>query len=78
MGTSILQPFFSSAPVRLEPTAHTFTLTVHDINGLLNNSPQAINDIKQQVRSMSFLQGRSVGQAIVYGGAPNDASTLEA
>lgn len=47
-----------------------FNLIVHDINGLLSNSPSAINDIEQQVRKVPYLQQGSVGLAIVYGGAP--------
>ncbi|HYT44909.1 MAG TPA: hypothetical protein VEP90_21460 [Methylomirabilota bacterium] len=55
-----------------------FGLTVHDINGLLSDSPSAINDIEQQVRNQPFLQQGSVGLAIVYGGTPDDAGISEA
>ncbi len=60
-------------PERLNFKFQEFTLVVHDITGLLSDSPSAINDVEQQVRSQSILQGSSVGLAIVYDGAPNDA-----
>lgn len=68
-------PLASGSPTQtplgqLEPIPHSFTLTV-DVNGLLTNSPQAINAVKQQVKGQSLLRGRSVGNAIVYGGAPS-------
>ncbi len=43
-----------------------------DYQGLLNNSPAAINSVESQVRSQRFLQGQSVGLAVVYDGAPDD------
>lgn len=63
-------------PVRLESNYKQFTVTIQDINGLLNHSTQSINDIEQQIRNQPILQGRSVGLAVVYGGAPttNDIS----
>lgn len=63
---------------RLEFRYHTFTLTVRDVHALLTGSSQD-NDIKAQIRSVSFLHGRSVGLAIVFGGAPtaNDISQAE-
>ena len=63
---------------RLDLNARNFRLTVHDIDGLLKDSPSAIDDIKQQVRSVSLLKGRSVGLAIVYTGAPDIGSTTQA
>lgn len=55
-----------------------FGVTVHDVNGLLNNSQSAINDIEQQVKQQPFLQKGSVGLAIVYGGTPDVAGIGEA
>lgn len=67
-----------TAPVeRLELTPHRFTLTVHDVNGLLTSSSQD-QDIKSQVISQPALQRRSVGLVIAYGGAPTDAGISQA
>lgn len=63
--------------VRLEPIPRRFTLTVHDVNGLLNGSSQD-QDIKNQVIHQPVLQGRSVGLVIAYGGAPGDADIPQA
>jgi hypothetical protein len=52
--------------------SYRFTLTV-DVNGLLDNSQQAINAVKQQVQAQPFLQSRNVGLAIVYGEAANSS-----
>jgi hypothetical protein len=57
-------------PEQLDFTFREFNLTINDINGLLNNAQNTVDDIKQQVRSQSFLNGRSVALAIAYGGAP--------
>jgi hypothetical protein len=65
-------------PQRLDFNYQKINVTVHNINGLLNDSPQAINDIKQQVKSYSVLQGRSVGLAIVYDGALIDTEISQA
>lgn len=54
---------------RLELDPHRVTLPI-DPNGLLNNSPAAINQLKQEVRALVLLRGRSVGLVIAYGGAP--------
>jgi len=56
-------------PPRLEQGYHRFTITV-DSNGLLNNNPNASNDVIRQVKAQGFLRGRRVGLIIVYGGAP--------
>ena len=50
-----------------------------DSGGLLNNSSNAIADIKSQIKKSSFLQGRQAGLVIVYGGAPTlgDTSTAQ-
>lgn len=55
---------------RLNFNYKEFMLNVQDTTALLNNSPAAINDIEQQVRKVPYLQGGSVGIAIVYDGAP--------
>lgn len=55
---------------RLELHKNRLTLPI-DPNGLLNNSPTAINALKQEVRSQSVLQGRTAGLVIAYGEAPD-------
>ena len=55
-----------------------FNLAIKDVNGLLANSPAAINDIEQQVRKQPFLQQASVGLSIVYGGTPDTAGIGQA
>jgi hypothetical protein len=37
----------------------------------LNDSPSAINDLKQKIRGQAVLRGRTAGLVIVYGGAPD-------
>ncbi|SRR6266567_963304 len=49
-----------------------------DYNGLLSNSSQAINNLKHSIEGQSFLKGKSVGLAIVYGGAPTDNDIQQA
>ena len=58
---------------RLDFNSQDFVLTVNDINGLLNNSQSAIDDVKNQVRNAPLLKGRSVGLAIVSSGAPTES-----
>ena len=58
---------------RLELRFHEFTINV-DPNGLLNNDPNAIASVKQQVKAQAILRGRSVGLVIAYGGAPGDGN----
>ena len=65
-------PSPTQAP-RLELKFREYTFPV-DINGLLNNSQSAINDVKSQIRAVSNLQGRRVGLAIAYGPAATDAN----
>lgn len=55
--------------LRLETTYQQFAITI-DYNGLLANSQSAINNAKQQIQAQQLLNGRNVGLAIVYGGAP--------
>ena len=62
----------------LEQTAHRIILTNVDFNGLLNDSPQAVNDFKQRIRGQSFLTNRSVGITIGYAGAPTDNDISQA
>jgi hypothetical protein len=61
-------------PASLDFNPQTFTLTIHDIPGLLNNpsTQSSIDDIKGQVKSQPFLNGRRVGLAVVRGGTLND------
>ncbi len=63
---------------RLELEKHRISLTGVNTDGLLNNDQNAINGLKQQMRSQSFLGGRTVGLAIVYAGAPDDTLTARA
>ncbi|HZS77636.1 MAG TPA: hypothetical protein VFA41_13575 [Ktedonobacteraceae bacterium] len=53
----------------LELKYHRVVISV-DSNGLLNNNPNASNDVIRQVKGQGFLRGRRVGLIIVYGGAP--------
>jgi len=62
---------------RLNFNYQTFNLNV-DPTSLLNNDSQQIDNVKQQIMSQSILQERSVGLAIVYGGAPDDGSIPQA
>src|SRR5260370_3873690 len=62
-------------PEQLDFTFKEFNLTIGDINGLRNNNQSTIDDIKQQVRRQSFLNGRSVALAIAYGGAHTPEAT---
>jgi hypothetical protein len=57
-------------PERLDLKYQSFTLKIKDINAFLNSSSQD-SDIKQQVKDTALLQGKRVGIAIVYGGAPD-------
>lgn len=61
-------------PDRLDFQYQVFRLNIQDVPSLLNNTPGAVNDIENQVRSQPVLQGRRVGLAVVYGGAPTDAA----
>ena len=62
---------------RLELTFHEFKINI-DPNALLNDSQSTINAVKQQVRAQAFLQGRSAGLVIVYGGAPDTSQIGQA
>lgn len=79
--TIIPSPTLSPSPTplpRLELKAHRFIYTNIDYQGLLNNSPSAINDLEQRLRKEPVLQGRSVGLAVAYGGAPGDSTIQQA
>jgi hypothetical protein len=65
-------------PEQLDFTPQTINLTINNVNGLLSNDSNTIGDIEQQVKNKSFLQGRSVGLAIAYGGAPTDSDIPQA
>jgi hypothetical protein len=56
------------SPPRLALKQIRIHLTI-DANGVLQNVPGAVNNIKQQMRRQAFLRGRSVGFVIAYGGA---------
>src|SRR5258708_6616040 len=69
--SQVVKPTPTPTLPRLELHKDRFYIQV-DPNGLRNNSPGTINSVKQQVADQAFLRGRSVGLAIVYGGALND------
>ena len=64
---------------RLDFNYQKMTFSDVNYNGLLNNSSQAISDLKHEIEGQSILKGRNVGLAIVYGGAlnPNDATQAQ-
>jgi hypothetical protein len=79
--TVIPSPTLSPSPTplpRLEIKPYRFTYENIDFQGLLNNSPSAINDLEQRLRSEPILQGRRVGLAVAYGGAPDDSTIRQA
>src|SRR5947209_782920 len=53
---------------RLELSKNRVIVSI-DANGLLNNTPGAINDLKQKIRAQALLRGRTAGLVIAYGGA---------
>jgi hypothetical protein len=61
------------------PTEHlstnyeTFSLRISNVDKMMDNDTAVINDIKQQVKRQSILQGRSVGLTVTYGGAFTNA-----
>jgi hypothetical protein len=57
-------------PERLDFNYKSFTITVNDVNAFLSGSSQD-EDIKQQIMNTAILQGKSVGLAIAYDGAPD-------
>lgn len=67
---TVVSPTPTSIP-HLELHAHRFKYPGIDYQGLLNDSPSAINDLKQRLRHESVLHGRRAGLAIAYDGAPN-------
>ncbi|HTK09531.1 MAG TPA: hypothetical protein VL485_20340 [Ktedonobacteraceae bacterium] len=58
---------------RLNFHYQTFHLTIHNVNGLMNNDPAATQDIENQVKAQSLLKPGNVGLAVVYDGAPTPA-----
>lgn len=64
-------------PERLDLRYQRFMLTVNDVGAFLNGTSED-SDIKQQIRSKAILRGRSVGIAIVYGGAPTTDNIAQA
>jgi hypothetical protein len=75
--TPVITPTPSPLP-RLELSKRTIPLDGIDTNGLLNGTQTAIKDLDQRVSSQVFLRGRAVGLVIAYGGAPDDASIVNA
>lgn len=57
---------------RLDFSYRKIILQNVDYNGLLNGSSQAIDNLKHSIEGQSILKGKSVGLAVVYGGAPTD------
>ncbi len=64
-------------PERLDFSYKKFTINVSNVSAFLSGSSQD-NDVKQQIMSASILRGKSVGLAIVYGGAPDTSSITQA
>ncbi len=64
-------------PERLDFSYRSFTLNINDVNAFLSGNSQDSN-IKQQIENTAILQGKSVGLAIVYGGAPDVGSIAQA
>ena len=64
-------------PERLDFNYKSFIITVNDVNAFLRGSSQDEN-IRQQIVNTAILQGKSVGLAIVYGGAPDSGSIPQA
>src|SRR5207249_176778 len=65
-------------PVQLDLKAYTILIQAGNINDLLANAPDARNAIKNQINSHHELNGRSVGFAVVYCGAPTDNEIVQA
>lgn len=57
---------------QLEQSYHRFPIRV-DTTALLAGDRNAANSVMHQIQSQGFLQGRSVGLIIAYGGAPSVA-----
>jgi hypothetical protein len=64
-------------PERLDFNYKSFSLTINDVNAFLGGNSQD-DTIKQQVMQEQILRGKSVGLAIVYGGAPGDGQISQA
>lgn len=63
-----------SLPIaQLEQHYHRFPVHV-DRTAFLNNDPAAVNSVKQQIVSQSFLQGRSAGLIVAFGTASADCA----
>ncbi len=76
--TPVITPTASPSEPRLDFNPVTIPFKGIDYNGLLSNNPQAVNDFKDRMRQQSVLQGRSVGLALVYAGAPSDNDIKQA
>ncbi len=58
---------------RLDFTPHSFQLNDVDYQGILNNSPSAVQHVEQYLNSRTALRNRVAGLVIVYDGALNDS-----
>lgn len=63
---------------RLDFAFQTIPLTVKDADALRHEDPTQVNDIKQQLANTRTLQGRKVGLAVAYGGAPTTNDIADA
>jgi hypothetical protein len=63
---------------RLDFNFQRITLSGVDYNGILNNTPSAVNSMEQAINNHAVLNNRSVGLVIVYDGAPSDPDIQEA
>ena len=76
-------PNQSPAPKKPEPaldlTPVKVTISNFDYNGLLSNSPGAINSVRNSVLKDSRLKSREAGLILLFGGAgPNDSDEVTA
>ncbi len=63
-------PTVTPTPIPHLETAYVPIELTADTDGIDNNSADAINNLKDQIRGRNELKGRSVGLAIVYTGSP--------
>src|SRR6266487_5927815 len=63
---------------RLDFNFQRITLSGVDYNGILKNTPSAVNAVKQNINNQAVLHNRSGGLVIVYDGALTDPDIQEA
>ncbi|HEX7734737.1 MAG TPA: hypothetical protein VF458_07735 [Ktedonobacteraceae bacterium] len=78
--TVTLSPTATATPqpiARLEQEPHRFIVHV-DRAAFLSNNSGAVNSVRQQIVSQSFLQGRSAGLIVAFGTAGSDCTAERA